>query len=127
MAELEGHRAILLPHDSPRHWPLLGESLSCQRVLACNNITFAREAALAGAGIAGLPRMICAEALHSGRLVHLLPDARLPTGELYAVYPSRRFQAMKVKTFLDFLMRSLPVEGGRLLEPAPTGLVTSPP
>ncbi|WPC06649.1 LysR family transcriptional regulator [Pseudomonas benzenivorans] len=127
VAELEGHRAILLPHDSPRHWPLLGESLSCQRVLACNNITFAREAALAGAGIAGLPRMICAEALLSGRLVHLLPDACLPTGELYAVYPSRRFQAMKVKTFLDFLMRSLPVEGGRLLEPAPTGLVTSPP
>ncbi|MBS7663013.1 LysR family transcriptional regulator [Pseudomonas lalucatii] len=127
VAELEGHRAILLPHDSPRHWPLLGENLPCQRVLACNNITFAREAALAGAGIAGLPRMICAEALHSGRLVHLLPGARLPTGELYAVYPSRRFQAMKVKTFLDFLMGRLPVEGGRLLEPATAGLVTSPP
>uniref|UniRef100_A0A653DX74 Uncharacterized protein n=1 Tax=Pseudomonas marincola TaxID=437900 RepID=A0A653DX74_9PSED len=27
----------------------------------------------------------------------MLPEAELPVGELYAVYPSRRFQAMKVK------------------------------
>lgn len=127
VAELVAHRAILLPHDSPRYWPLLGESVPCQRVLACNNITFAREAALAGAGIAGLPSMICEQALRSGRLVQLLADTRLPVGELYAVYPSRRFQAMKVKTFLDFLMHSLPFQDGRLLEPAVAGLLTSPP
>ena len=126
-AELAAHRAILLPHDSSRYWPLLDESIACQRVLACNNITFAREAALAGAGIAGLPSMICEQALRSGQLLQLLPDSRLPVGELYAVYPSRRFQAMKVKTFLDFLMACLPVEEGRLLEPTAAGLLTSPP
>src|SRR5690606_39628526 len=53
--ELAGHRAILLPQDSPRYWPLIGEQVPCQRVLSCNNITLAREAVLAGAGIAGLP------------------------------------------------------------------------
>lgn len=126
-AELAAHRAILLPHDSSRYWPLLDESIACQRVLACNNITFAREAALAGAGIAGLPSMICERAIQGGRLIELLPGARLPVGELYAVYPSRRFQAMKVKTFLDFLMACLPVEQGRLLEPTAAGLLTSPP
>jgi DNA-binding transcriptional LysR family regulator len=123
--ELAGHRAILLPQDSPRYWPLVGEQVQCQRVLSCNNITLAREAALAGAGISGLPVMIAEEALRSGRLVELLPDARLPIGELYAVYPSRRFQAMKVKTFLDFLMASLPQAG--LLEPVVAGLLTSRP
>ncbi len=127
IAELVGHRAILLPQDSPRYWPLLDEHIACQRVLSCNNITFAREAALAGAGIAGLPVMICEQAVQSGRLVELLPEARLPIGELYAVYPSRRFQAMKVKTFLDFLMSSLPVEEGRLLEPTAARLLTSAP
>jgi DNA-binding transcriptional LysR family regulator len=127
VAELAAHRAILLPHDSPRYWPLLGESIACQRVLACNNITFAREAALAGAGIAGLPSMICERAIQDGRLIELLPGTRLPVGELYAVYPSRRFQAMKVKTFLDFLMACLPVEQGGLLEPTAAGLLTSPP
>ncbi len=121
--ELAGHRAILLPQDSPRYWPLVGEQVSCQRVLSCNNITLAREAALAGAGIAGLPVMISEEALGNGRLVELLPDARLPVGELYAVYPSRRFQAMKVKAFLDFLMSSL--RQTALLEPAVAGLITS--
>jgi DNA-binding transcriptional LysR family regulator len=71
--------------------------------------------------------MICEQALRGGRLVQLLVEARLPVGELYAVYPSRRFQAMKVKTFLYFLMSNLPVDEGRLLEPAAPGLVTSPP
>jgi DNA-binding transcriptional LysR family regulator len=127
VAELASHRAILLPHDSPRHWPLLGETVACQRVMTSNNITFAREAALAGAGIAGLPIMISDRAVQEGRLVELLAEARLPVGELYAVYPSRRFQAMKVKTFLDFLMNSLPLQGGRLLEPAVPGLLISPP
>ncbi|SDK44833.1 DNA-binding transcriptional regulator, LysR family [Pseudomonas indica] len=110
--DLANHRAILLPHDSPRYWPVQGESVPCQRVLSCNNITFAREAAMAGAGIAGLPLLITEQAVRSGRLVELLPEARLPVGELYAVYPSRRFQAMKVKAFLDFLMGNLRIEGG---------------
>jgi DNA-binding transcriptional LysR family regulator len=108
VADLAAHRAILLPHDSPRYWPLLGENIACQRVLTSNNITFAREAALAGAGIAALPIMISERAVQEGRLIELVAEARLPAGELYAVYPSRRFQAMKVKTFLDFLIGCLP-------------------
>lgn len=123
--ELASHRAILLPQDPPRYWPLLGEQIPCQRVMSCNNITLAREAALAGAGIAGLPLMISEAAVRSGRLVELLPAAQLPVGELYAVYPSRRFQAMKVKTFLDFLMASLPSPAQ--LETTAAGLLTSPP
>ncbi|MBD9484604.1 LysR family transcriptional regulator [Pseudomonas sp. PDM14] len=123
--ELVSHRAILLPQDPPRYWPLLGEQIACQRVMSCNNITLAREAALAGAGIAGLPLMISEAAVQSGRLVELLPAAQLPVGELYAVYPSRRFQAMKVKTFLDFLMASLPSPAQ--LETTAAGLLTSRP
>lgn len=126
IAELEGHRAILLQHDAPRYWPLLGESVPCQRVMVCNNITFAREVTLAGAGICGLPLMICEEAVRAGRLVELLEQARLPLGEVYAVYPTRRFQAMKVRAFLDFLMARLPAKGGALLELGAPGLLTSP-
>lgn len=117
VAQLSEHRAILLPADSPRYWPLLGQNITCQRVLSCNNITFAREAALAGAGIAGLPLMISREEVASGRLIELLPQAQLPSSELYAVYPSRRFQTMKVKAFLDFLLANLGTEVGPLLEP----------
>ena len=117
VAQLSQHRAILLPADSSRYWPVLGQNIACQRVLSCNNITFAREAALAGAGIAALPLMISREEVASGRLIELLPQAQLPSSELYAVYPSRRFQTMKVKAFLDFLLANLPSAMGPLLEP----------
>lgn len=116
-AELVGHRAILLPHDNPRYWPVVGEQRLCNRSLSCNNVTFAREAAIAGAGIAGIPSMISRESLETGQLVELLPEAVLPAGEIYAVYPSRRFQAMKVRAFLDFVIQRLPSTGRDLLEP----------
>ncbi len=116
-ADLSAHRAILLPQDNPRYWPLRGEQRLCNRALSCNNITFAREAAIAGAGIAGLPRMICREVVELGQLVELLPDVALPVGELYAVYPSRRFQALKVRAFLDFVIERLPPDDRDMLEP----------
>ena len=123
--DLASHRAITLSRDPVRYWPILEQNVSCRRVLTCNNITFAREAALAGAGIAALPTMITDQEVREGHLVELLPDVDLPIGEVYAVYPSRRFQAMKVKAFLDFLMQSLPVAEGRLVEPVDARLLTS--
>ncbi|MBF7729204.1 LysR family transcriptional regulator [Pseudomonas sp. N040] len=116
-ADLSAHRAILLPQDHPRYWPLKGEQRPCHCALSCNNITFAREAAIAGAGIAGLPRMLCREVVESGQLVELMPEVALPMGELYAVYPSRRFQAMKVRAFLDFVIQRLPPDDREMLEP----------
>ncbi len=116
-ADLNNHRAILLPQDNPRYWPIVGEHRLCHRALACNNITFAREAAVAGAGIVGLPRMICREVLERGELIELLPEVPLPVGEIYAVYPSRRFQALKVRAFLDFVIERLPPDDRDMLEP----------
>ena len=116
-ADLLGHRAILLPQDNPRYWPVVGEQRLCNRCLSCNNVTFAREAAIAGAGIAGLPSMLCRDSVESGQLAELLPDALLPAGEIYAVYPSRRFQALKVRAFLDFIIERLPSTSRDMLEP----------
>jgi DNA-binding transcriptional LysR family regulator len=53
----------------------------------------------------------------SGRLVEVLPEAQLPSSELYALYPFRRFQTMEVKAFLDFLLANLGAQVGPLLEP----------
>lgn len=125
--DLAMHRAVLLMQDSQRYWPLSNESVPCQRVLSCNNISFAREAVLAGAGIASLPELIVEEALEKGSLERLLPEVQLPIGELYAVYPSRRFQAMKVKTFLDYLIHRLPIDERHRLEPGAARLITSRP
>ncbi|WP_407296558.1 LysR family transcriptional regulator [Stutzerimonas zhaodongensis] len=123
--DLVCHRAITLSRDPVRYWPIVEQNISCRRVLTCNNITFAREAALAGVGIAALPAMITAQEVRDGQLVEVLPDVDLPTGGIYATYPSRRFQAMKVRAFLDFLVQSLPVVEGCLVEPVEARLLTS--
>ena len=58
----------------------------------------------AGAGIAQVLEIGCAENLRSGRLVELFPewsDERFP---LYAVYPSRLHRAAKVRAFIEFCL-----------------------
>lgn len=84
-----------------------------------------RAAALAGACIAALPSMITDQAVRDGPLVELQTDVGLPAGEVCAVYTSWRFQAMKVRAFLDLPVQSLPVAGGRLVEPVEARLLTS--
>ena len=58
----------------------------------------------AGAGIAQVLEIGCAELLRGGRLVELFPewsDERFP---LYAVYPSRLHRAAKVRAFIEFCL-----------------------
>src|SRR5277367_336006 len=58
----------------------------------------------AGAGIAQILEIGCAELLRRGRLVELFPewsDERFP---LYAVYPSRLHRAAKVRAFIEFCL-----------------------
>jgi DNA-binding transcriptional LysR family regulator len=58
----------------------------------------------AGAGIAQILELGCAQLLESGRLVELFPewsDERFP---LYAIYPSRLHRAAKVRAFIEFCL-----------------------
>ena len=71
--------------------------------LRVDNFTLARDAAIAGAGVAIMPRWFCSDALSDGRLAHVLPDWSGPQGHLSAVYPSRRYLSPKVRTFVDLV------------------------
>jgi DNA-binding transcriptional LysR family regulator len=66
-----------------------------------------RGGALAGQGLALLPLVLIAEDLHEGRLTRLLRD--FDTGEIViqAVYPASRHLSVKVRSFLDFLVKRL--------------------
>jgi DNA-binding transcriptional LysR family regulator len=58
----------------------------------------------AGAGIAQVLEIGCAELLRGGRLIELFPewsDERFP---LYAIYPSRLHRAAKVRAFIEFCL-----------------------
>ncbi len=63
-------------------------------------------AALAGAGIAGLPSFMLDEALRDGRLERVLPSWRGLTQTLYAAMPTRRHVPVRSRVFVDFLVQA---------------------
>lgn len=73
----------------------------------------ARDALLAGFGIHLIPRAYVEQDLSSGRLLALLTDWTPNETTLYAVYPSRRLTAPKVRAFIDFLADTFKAEGTR--------------
>lgn len=72
-----------------------------------------RDALLAGFGIHLIPRAYVEPDLAAGRLVPLLSEWTTNETVLYAVYPSRRLTAPKVRCFLDFLVDAFRDDGSK--------------
>ncbi|MFY0575516.1 LysR substrate-binding domain-containing protein [Cystobacter fuscus] len=87
------------------HWALQSGSKSVEiqvsTRLAVNEPDMLRGMAMAGAGIALLPNIACAEDVVSGRLQRLLPDWVAAETPVHAVYPSSRHHAPKVMAFVE--------------------------
>lgn len=62
-----------------------------------------RQWAVQGSGIAYKSQLDIQADLDSGRLVNLFPDAQGDPSPLYAVYPSRRYQPVRLQTLLVHL------------------------
>ena len=71
--------------------------------MVANNGDFLCEAAVAGLGIVMLPTFMIWREMEQGRLVYVLLDYSLPSGNAYAVYPQTRHLSQRVRTFIDFL------------------------
>ena len=61
-------------------------------------------AALAGLGIAGLPSLICEDALMEHALERVLPQWHMQTLTLFAAMPTRKHVPMRTRAFVDFLV-----------------------
>ncbi|MFS8975145.1 LysR family transcriptional regulator [Cupriavidus necator] len=101
------------PHDGKHVWTLrskAGESvqIAYDPRLVTDEFALLREAAIAGVGVAMLPRMYCREALENGELELVLPQYEMPVGTLHAVFPSRKGVTPATRRFLDFLGEVLP-------------------
>ena len=81
---------------------------------------------MAGAGIINVPAYIAEPHVEQGELCRVLENCQLPSTELYALYPSRRFQVMKVKAFLDYMMEQLELRLNAGVEPEDDPLVKLP-
>ncbi|MGY4617685.1 DNA-binding transcriptional LysR family regulator [Bradyrhizobium sp. USDA 4472] len=77
--------------------------------LVSDDVYLLSQIAIGGGGVAQLPFNLCAQAIGEGRLVVLLPDHRIPTHQLHAVFPSRRGLVPAVRALIEFLAAELPL------------------
>jgi len=92
-------RTVTLPFDNGEERLEVALSGRC----VANSVSLVRQVALGGLGIGFLPPMLTHDDLALGRLVRVLPEWRTVSLPIYAVYPSRRHLAQKVRAFVDLL------------------------
>lgn len=88
----------------------VGEPVEVEMPVALQSVSFdvLYRAALDGAGIAVLSRLLVAPHLATGALVHLLPDWLFGRLTVYAAVPSRKLIPARTRAFLAFLSELSP-------------------
>lgn len=117
--DVRDHACIThLDHEGRLRWQFSKDgrnaSISVDPKFCVQSLVSARQAALAGLGLAVLPNYLCREAQQRGALVRVLPDWAPPCGELMAVYPTAKFLSRNAKAFVEFTRHELAV--GRFQE-----------
>jgi len=115
-----------------RSWPLFGPagdaSAMVQGRVGGDDMTFVRAIALAGGGIALLPRMNCAADEAAGRLERVLPDLRARGATWYLLHPPAKHVPARVAAFRDYVVEAfaakraspdIAVAGNRGVQSAP--------
>jgi DNA-binding transcriptional LysR family regulator len=104
--ELAHHRCILHPG---RTWRFLGSQgrveVPVTGPLAVNDVIAAREAAVAGVGVAWLPLVVCGRDIAAGRLVVAMPEwTERSVGAVWALHPGGGLAPPKVRAFVQLLI-----------------------
>jgi DNA-binding transcriptional LysR family regulator len=92
-------------------WRIGKETIAVQPKVLTNNTESLRAAALAGLGLAAVPEWLVVDALVTGQLTRVLNDYETPASGIYAVYPTNRLLASRVRVFVDHLARDLRTRG----------------
>lgn len=79
-------------------------------VLRLSSLAMVRDAVLAGAGAALLPKMLVADDIAAGRLVAWGKQEGPPV-EIWALHSSRRLMGAKVRAFIEVLEQAFPKKG----------------
>lgn len=93
------------------HWHFSLNEIERQEVTVQPSVFFdatlaVRGAVCEGMGLSVLPDFAVEEDIAVGRLIHVLPQWRLPSGGIHAVFPAARFRPAKVRAFVDLLADS---------------------
>ena len=107
-SDLASHSTLIYRHDpEPLTLPFVrGQEtleVTLQGRCVVNSVALVRQLTLGGLGVGFLPPMLVHADLAAGRLVRLLPQWATTSLSMYAVYPSRKHLARKVRAFVDLL------------------------
>ena len=111
--DLKRHRCICYTNlKSPNRWPFQDSkggtiSVDVEQTILCNNAAMELAMVLDGHGICRLPEFYMEKELQTDGLEILFPEYVPPDVEVYAVYPSRKHLASKVRLFIDLLAERL--------------------
>ena len=83
------------------------EELAVRAAVSANGFAFLHAAALAGGYIATLPDMRALSEIHMGRLVRVLPEYTVGTGNVFLVHPAAKVLPAKARAFRDYLLANL--------------------
>ncbi|EMC4273243.1 LysR family transcriptional regulator [Cronobacter sakazakii] len=105
-SQLVDHRVIV--HRAWSEWLLQRdrELYRCHlnQMHQTDNLLYARESALAGAGITLLPAFLLDDSLAEGALVNVLPEWTVTGNDLYLVYPGRKLNASALVSYINFAL-----------------------
>lgn len=112
--DIATHGVIAYTHLSTgSDWVLQGPAgkvtVRTRSVVRCNNGDTCRSIALAGGGVSIQPSFMVADDIREGRLVEVLPEYRSLELGIYAVYPTRKHLAGKVRALTSFLVERFAV------------------
>jgi DNA-binding transcriptional LysR family regulator len=111
--DLAGHRCIVYTRDGrPRPWEFVGSDGHLVKVpvesrLRLDDLEVAREAALAGDGLARLPSWLVADDIQSGRLEVALAEDQPFVHEMHAVWPHRHPLPLRVRVVVDSVLAAI--------------------
>ncbi|CCJ91252.1 LysR family transcriptional regulator [Cronobacter turicensis] len=105
-AQLAEHRVIV--HRAWTEWLLQRdrELYRCHlnQMHQTDNLLYARESALAGAGVTLLPAFLLDDTLKQGTLINILPEWTVTGNDLYLVYPGRKLNAPALVSYINFAL-----------------------
>jgi DNA-binding transcriptional LysR family regulator len=109
-AELARVPCIINSHfGDDQHWLFehagVSAAVTVHGPFRVNFFSAIKRAALAGAGVARLPLFMLGEELASGRLVRVCAGHEPVATPLWLLWPQRRVQPLRVKVFVEFLLR----------------------
>jgi DNA-binding transcriptional LysR family regulator len=109
LEELSQHDCVLFrPRRGRSEWALVGpggpERVEVRGPIGADDFTFVRAAALAGAGIALLPSLLCEQDVARGKLVRVLPTYGTGASPLHVVWPAARHVPQRVQLVREWLV-----------------------